>query len=349
MKIIDLRSDTVTLPSEEMRKAMHAAELGDDVYGEDPTVNRLEEMSAALLGKEAGLFVTSGTMGNVTALLTHCGRGAQAIAGDLSHIILHEAGAAGVFGGIVLRNIPNTHEGHIDLVQLADVMDGEDDIHKTKTEVICIENTFHGQALDPGYLLQVKQFATKHNTKLHLDGARIFNASVGLNTTPSAITAPFDSVQFCFSKGLAAPVGSMLVGSKDFIARARRIRKMLGGGWRQAGVLAAACIVSLEKMIDRLHEDHANAAVLRHLLESIEGIRVMSAVNPTNMVFFMVNGGNAEQAAFCERLAKQGVLMFSEAGLGIRAVTHYGLDEKDIREAAKIIADQVSSLAHAAR
>jgi threonine aldolase len=341
--VIDLRSDTVTLPSEEMRKAMAAAKLGDDVYGEDPTVNQLQDMSAAMLGKEAGLFVASGTMGNVVALLTHCGRGGQVIAGDLSHIVLHEAGAAGVLGGLFLRNVRNTRDGQMNLDHLADVMHGEDDVHKAKTAVVCVENTFHGQALPLDYLHAVQKFSRDRGVKTHLDGARIFNAAVKMNVKVAELTSGFDSIQFCFSKGLASPVGSMLCGSSEFIARARAIRKLLGGGMRQVGVLAAACRVSLEKMVGRLEQDHVLAQILAEQLGEVPGIIVQPAVNRTNMVFFKVAGGNEEQEAFANRLCEAGVLCFAEPPLGIRAVTHYGLEASHIKEAVNRIAKLASS------
>lgn len=332
MKTIDLRSDTVTLPSDEMRRAMYEAELGDDVYGEDPTVNELQEISAQLLGKQAALFVSSGTQGNLISMLAHCGRGAQAIAGDLSHIILHEAGAAGVLGGIFLRNVPNTKDGRFDLKQLDDITDSEDDIHKARTQLICLENTWHGQPLTLDYVASVEQFARKRKIKMHLDGARLFNASVALKVKPADLTRQFDSIQFCFSKGLAAPVGSMICGSEEFIEDARRIRKMLGGGMRQVGVLAAACKVSLEKMIDRLADDHTNAKLLADELEQLPGVTVESAAVRTNMVFFRVKGGNAEQEEFVRKLRAADVIVGAEAGLGIRAVTHYGIEADQIKE-----------------
>lgn len=347
--VIDFRSDTVTLPSEEMRKAMASAKLGDDVYGEDPTVNELQEMSAAMLGKEAGLFVASGTMGNVVALLTHCGRGGQVIAGDLSHIVLHEAGAAGVLGGLFLRNVRNTRDGQINLEQLADVMYGEDDVHKAKTAVVCVENTFHGQALPMDYLQAVQKFSRDRGVKTHLDGARIFNAAVKMNVKVSDLTSGFDSIQFCFSKGLAAPVGSMLCGSKEFIGRARVIRKMLGGGMRQVGVLAAACKVGLEKMVGRLEQDHVLAQILAEQLGGVPGVIVQPAVNRTNMVFFKVPGGNDEQEAFAQKLWDAGVYVFAEPPLGIRAVMHYGLEASHVKEAVNRIRKAAESLAPAAK
>jgi threonine aldolase len=344
MKVINLRSDTVTLPSEEMRRAMFEAELGDDVYGEDPTVNQLEEVSARLLGKEAGLFVASGTMGNLVALLTHCQRGTQAIAGDLSHIILHEIGGASALGGIFLRNVPNTSDGRIDLNHVATITADEADIHLAKTELLCVENTFHGQPLTREYLRSLFAFREKHGFKLHLDGARIFNAAIALDCNVADLTANFDSIQFCFSKGLAAPVGSMLCGDRQFIARARKARKMVGGGMRQVGVLAAACQVALEKMVSRLAEDHANAKLLADELSNLEGIRVEPAAIRTNMVFFRVEGDYERQNQFVQAMAAAGVLMGAEATLGIRAVTHYGIEEADIKETVIRIKNELRNL-----
>jgi threonine aldolase len=250
----------------------------------------------------------------------------------MSHIILHEIGAAGVLGGIFLRNVPNTKHGHIDLEHLNDVTDSEDDIHKARTEVLCVENTFHGQALDRQYVDSVVKFARERDMKLHLDGARIFNAAIAQKVKPAELTRNFDSIQFCFSKGLSAPVGSMLCGDKDFIARARKVRKMLGGGMRQVGVIAAACQVALEQMVERLADDHATAKLLREELSQLEGIHIEPAVNATNMVFFKVNGGNKEQEEFVRKLRAAGVIVGAEAGLGIRAVTHYGIESADIKE-----------------
>lgn len=345
MKIIDLRSDTVTLPSPEMRKAMYDAEVGDDVYGEDPTVNRLEHAAAELLGKEAGLFVASGTMGNVVSLLTHCGRGTQAIAGNLSHIVLHEAGAPAVLGGLFLRNVMNNHDGTIDLDHVRDIIaDEEYDIHKCKTEVLCIENTFHGQVLPLDYIESVVSFARQNRLKLHLDGARIFNAAVALKVNPSELTKDFDSIQFCFSKGLAAPVGSMICGSAEFIQRARRLRKMFGGGMRQVGVIAAACQVGLDKMIGRLEDDHANAERLADGLSQIEGVSIAPASPRTNMVFFRVPGGHERQSEFAAKMTEAGVPMFAEAELGIRAVTHYGIEAADIDEAVNRVKNELREI-----
>lgn len=317
-----------------MRKAMYAAELGDDVYGEDRTVNELQEMAAATLGKEAALFVASGTMGNLVSLLTHSPRGGQVIAGDLSHIVVHEAGGAAVLGGLFLRNVPNTLDGRVNLNQLVDIMQDEDDVHKARTAVICVENTFHGQALPIDYMKLVQKFARERGVATHLDGARVFNAAVRLKVKPAELTSGFDSIQFCFSKGLAAPVGSMICGSKEFVKRARAIRKMVGGGMRQVGVLAAACKVGLEKMVGRLEEDHVLAQIFVEELEQIPGVSVVPAVNRTNMVFFRVAGGNEEQEEFARKLWDAGVLVFAEPPLGIRAVMHYGIDVTHVKEAA---------------
>lgn len=341
MNIIDLRSDTVTQPSDEMRRAMYEAELGDDVYGEDPTVNKLEAMSAEMLGKEAGLFVASGTMGNLVAVLTHCPRGSQAIAGDLSHIVLHEAGAVAVLGGVFLRTVANRSNGEIDLQHVGSMTTDEDDVHKAKTELLCLENTFHGHALKLDYLDSAIRLAKRRNFKLHLDGARIFNAAVATGVKPSALTAEFDSIQFCFSKGLAAPVGSMICGNREFINKARKLRKMVGGGMRQVGVLAGACIVSLEKMISRLAEDHENAKLLADELAQIDGISVEPAEKRTNMVFFRVPGDHEAQMEFVKKLRKVGVIVGAEAELGIRAVTHYGIEASHIKEAVSRIKNEL--------
>ncbi len=345
MKLIDLRSDTVTLPSPEMLKAMPIAQLGDDVYEDDPTVNELQEMSANMLGKEDGLFVASGTMGNLIALLTHCPRGSQAIAGDLSHIILHELGGASVLGGIMLRNVPNAKDGRFNLQHLDEITCDEDDIHKAPTELLCVENTWHGQALTLDYMESVIKLARKKNFKIHLDGARIFNAAVALKLKPIELTKSFDSIQFCFSKGLAAPVGSMICGDRDFIKRARRMRKMLGGGMRQVGVLAAACQIALTNMVDRLVEDHSNAQLLADELAQLDGIQVEPAAIRTNMVFFRVKGDHEQQAEFCRRLRQDGVIVGADAELGIRAVTHYRIEESDIKETVQRIKNALKTTA----
>jgi len=349
MKVIDLRSDTVTLPTPAMRAAMATAELGDDVYGEDPTVNSLEERSAAMLGKEAALFVASGTMGNLVALLTHCGRGDEAIVGDRSHISIHEQGGAAALGGITLRMIANGG-GEFDMGELEAAV-ADDDIHCARTKLIAVENTWNGHPLTAAYMDTVAAICRQRRLKLHVDGARLFNAAVALAVTPAKLVSHADSVQFCISKGLSAPCGSLLAGSRDFIGQARRMRKLVGGGMRQAGVLAAAGLIALENMIDRLAEDHTNAALLAERLAAVPELTVAPAKVRTNMVFFNVaqdKGQTSAQRArandqLTARLAEDGVLMITDGVQGIRAVTHYGITAEDIEEAATKISRAASA------
>ena len=242
MRVIDLRSDTVTLPSPEMREAMYRAELGDDVYGEDPTINRLEALAATKLGKEAALFVVSGTMGNLVSILTHCQRGDEVIMGNQAHTFVYEAGGVSALGGVHVHTIPNQPDGMLDLVDLENAVRGEN-VHFPTTRLICLENTHNrcgGAVLTVEQMAAVRQVADTHGLAVHLDGARLFNAAVALGVDVSVLAEPFDSIQFCFSKGLAAPIGSMVVGSKAFIGKALRCRKIVGGGMRQVGVIAAA-------------------------------------------------------------------------------------------------------------
>jgi len=295
MEFVDLRSDTVTHPTPEMMEAIVSAQLGDDVFEDDPTVNRLQEIAAEKLGKEASLFVPSGTMGNLAAMLTHCNRGEEIIVGDKAHIFRWEGGNVAALGGIhpyVLRNQPDGTLAPHEIEAAVRV----EDVHLPHSKTICLENTQNncgGVAIPPGYFTAVRQIADRHNMTVHLDGARLFNAAVALNVPVTAFTRQVDSVMVCLSKGLCAPVGSLLAGSKDFIYRARKIRKMLGGGMRQVGILAAAGIVSLEKMVDRLAEDHANAARLGQGLLEIEGIEpgmdIPSGSLLTNMVYFKLS------------------------------------------------------------
>lgn len=334
---IDLRSDTVTLPTPEMRAAMANAELGDDVMGEDPTVNRLEEMAAERTNKQAALFVASGTMANLVALLTHCGRGDEVIVGDKAHTFINEVGGMAALGGIHPRTIPNQPDGTLALDDLRNAIRG-DNVHWPRTRLITLENTHNacnGSPLEPAYLWSVQQIAQRHNIQIHTDGARIFNASVALGVPVSELARYTDTISFCLSKGLSAPVGSLLCGPKEFIAEARRNRKMVGGGMRQAGVLAAAGIVALETMIDRLAEDHANAKRLAEGLADIPGIVLDPARIKTNIVFFDLRGGMTA-AQLVERLAREGVLMGVAGEQRIRAVTHYGIEREDIEEVLAI-------------
>ncbi len=290
MDTIDLRSDTVTWPTPAMREAMANAPVGDDVYGEDPTVNQLEAEAAAMLGKEAALFVSSGTMGNLTAVLTHCGRGQEMILGDQAHIFRSEAGSSAAFGGVHAHTLPVQADGTLNLDDIRRAIRPENE-HFPRTRLICLENTqgaTGGIPLTADYTAQVGQIAQEHNLRLHIDGARIFNAAAALNVPVQDLVAPADSVSFCLSKGLCAPVGSLLVGSSAFIAEARRTRKALGGGMRQAGILAAAGLIALREMTQRLAEDHANACALAEGLAAIPHITIDPSRVRTNMVFFTI-------------------------------------------------------------
>ena len=336
MKIIDLRSDTVTQPSASMRKAMFDAELGDDVFEEDPTVNRLQELAAERVGKEDGLFVASGVMGNLVALLTHCHRGQQVILGAQSHIYHYEQGGAAALGGIHLRPLANQRDGKLDLVEIHKSIDPED-VHYPRTGLICLENTWNGIPLTPPYCSQVASTARRHKLKMHLDGARLFNAAVALGCGAAELANDFDSVTFCLSKGLAAPVGSVLCGSRSFIKEARRARKLVGGGMRQVGVLAAAGIVALNEMVDRLSEDHANARLLAEGLAAIPAIEIDVASVQTNMVFFALKNKRASLEDLVETLDAQGVRMLTAGSDRIRAVTHYGITRAEIDAALTVI------------
>ena len=336
MRNIDLRSDTVTLPTEEMRAAMARAELGDDVYGEDPTVNRLEQMAAAMAGKEAAMLVPSGTMGNLAAILTHCARGSKAFLGSHAHSYVYEAGGAAALGGVVTTPIRNTDEGELDLDELRAELERPPDAHFAEPGLIALENTHNlcaGAAVELSHMAAVAELAREHTLPVHLDGARIFNAAIALETTAEKISSYADSVSFCLSKGLACPVGTLLCGSAEFIARARRIRKMLGGGMRQAGIIAAPGVVALESMIERLVEDHLNARALAEGLGLIAGINVRAVKRRTNMVVFETDGGAAAAAKFAAALKDRGVLVGARGPTAFRAVTHYGISRADVDRA----------------
>ncbi|OQY30987.1 MAG: low-specificity L-threonine aldolase [Anaerolineaceae bacterium 4572_5.1] len=338
MKIIDLRSDTVTKPTPEMREAMATAKVGDDVYKEDPTVNRLEEMSAALLGKEAGLFLPSGTMGNLAAILAHCGRGDEIILGNLAHTFLFEAGGIAALGGVHPHTIPNQPNGTLRLEDIKNAI-RPDDVHFPTTRLITLENTHNrcgGTPLTAEYTQQVGDLAKKKGLKLHLDGARIFNASAALGVEPAQLSAPADSVTFCLSKGLAAPVGSVLCGSVGFIARARRMRKQLGGGMRQAGIIASAGIVALETVLPRLGEDHVRAKLLAQRLSKIPQLKLEPGTPATNMVYCTLRENvlpDASQVA--EKLREYGVLVGATAKRRFRLVTHYWVEDADLENIGK--------------
>ncbi|MCP4357860.1 MAG: low-specificity L-threonine aldolase [Chloroflexi bacterium] len=342
MDRIDFRSDTVSWPTPTMRQAMAQATLGDDVYGEDPTVNKLEEMAATLVGKEAGLFVTSGTMGNLTGILTHADRGDEAIVGQDSHTYLHEAGGMAALGGVVPHPLPTDRSGRMNIHEVAAAV-REDDPHYPRSRLILLENSYGsagGYPIPPDYFANMREVANQHNLKIHLDGARLFNAAVALNVDARQITADVNSVSFCLSKGLCAPVGSILCGSHDFIYQARRIRKSLGGGMRQAGILAAAGIVSLSEMIERLAEDHAHAHMLAAGLAQIPGIKCDVDKVKTNMVFFNFNPGirlTADQ--FATQLRQQSNIWLGPVGpRHFRAVTHYWIGQSEVEQLLKAVA-----------
>jgi threonine aldolase len=338
MEVIDLRSDTVTQPTEAMRRAIRDAELGDDVFEDDPTVKRLEEMAARLLGKEAALFMPSGTMANLVAVITHTRRGDEVIVGDESHILHYEVAGASALGGVLLRAVPNDRRGRLRAEDVAAVIRPED-IHFPRTALLCLENTHNrcgGTALSPNDLAPVVAVARRHGIPIHLDGARIFNAAVALGVPAAELARDADSVMFCLSKGLSAPVGSLLCGPRAFIARARRVRKMLGGGMRQVGAVAAAGIVALETMIDRLAEDHAHARYLAERLAELPGVEIDPAAVETNIVVFTLRAGTADE--LLPRLAQAGVLATNFGPRRIRLVTHYGIERRHIDAAVARLA-----------
>ncbi|MGD8794029.1 MAG: low-specificity L-threonine aldolase [Anaerolineae bacterium] len=345
-KVIDLRSDTVTLPTPAMRQAMFEAELGDDVYGEDPTVNRLESLAARLLGKEAALFVPSGTMANLVSLLAHCQRGDEAIMGHMAHTFLFEAGSSAAVGGIHPRTLKNQPDGTLRLSEIKTAIRDPHNPHFPRTRLICLENTHNrcgGAILPPAYMAEIRALADEHKLAIHLDGARIFNAAVALDVPPAELARDADSVSFCLSKGLSAPVGSLVCGSVEFVREAHRQRKMLGGGMRQAGVLAAAGIVALETMIPRLAEDHHNTRRLAKNLSQIPGILLDPEQFQTNIIFFELQAA-ITPAEFLAGLSKRNIKVGAVGGQRFRAVTHYGIEAKDTDDAATAIRRLVAEL-----
>jgi threonine aldolase len=337
-RIADLRSDTVTQPTPEMREAMFKAEVGDDVFGDDPTVNQLEAMAAERLGKEAALFVASGTMGNLVALLTHCQRGQEMIVGDQSHTFINEAGGAAALGGIHPRTVKNQPDGTLAIPDVEAAIRGEN-VHYPRTRLICLENTHNscfGAPLTVEYTQAVSCLAQSRGLKLHVDGARIFNAAIALSVDAKELAAPADSVQFCLSKGLGSPVGSLLCGTREFIHEARRNRKMVGGGMRQAGVLAAAGIVALTKMVDHLAEDHIHARRLAQGIGEISGL-IADPVH-TNIVYFrFAPDTQMSEAGFVQALERRNVRLLSLGPRRFRAVTHCWIDADDVQAAIEAI------------
>jgi len=340
MPHVELRSDTMTRPTAAMRKAMAAAEVGDDVFGEDPTVNRLEAMAAERLAKESALLVPSGTMANLVAQLAHCGRGEEMILGNLAHSFYYEQGGSAAVGCIHPRTVPNQPDGTLPLNELEAAI-RSDNIHFPRTRLIALENTHNlcgGAPLEPAYLRSVGALARRHGIKLHIDGARIFNAATALGVPVHQLAADADSVSFCLSKGLAAPVGSVVCGGRDFIQTARRARKVLGGGMRQAGVLAAAGILALTEMVDRLVEDHEQARTLAEGLAAIRGLALEPQRVRTNIVYFDVTKKNLDAAELVARLEREGVRMLVSGVRRIRAVTHYEVTAADIDYTLKVTA-----------
>lgn len=338
MKTIDLRSDTVTKPTVEMKQAMFEAELGDDVYGEDPTVNMLEKKAAGLLGKEDAIFCASGTQSNLIALMAHCERGDEYIVGQDAHTYKYEAGGAAVLGSIQPQPVLFETDGTLNLNTVRHVIK-PDDCHFAKTKLLCLENTIGGKVLPLDYIVQAKALAREYHLALHLDGARLFNAAVAQNVAAKQISKHFDSISICLSKGLGAPVGSVLVASAELIAKARRIRKILGGGMRQAGMLAGAGIYALDHHIERLSDDHLHAKLLEKGLSGIGDITVQGSAQ-TNMVFITAR----RQQALVDYLAEQNILI--SYGRAIRLVTHLDISEQDIDSMVAAVGRFYQKLAH---
>lgn len=331
--MIDLRSDTVTRPTPAMLQAMTSAPLGDDVMGDDPTVNRLQQAVAERAGKAAGLFFPSGTQSNLAGLMAHCERGDEYLVGQLAHTYKYEGGGAAVLASIQPQPIEHAEDGSLPLEKLAAALKPEGDPHFARTRLLALENTFHGKLIAASYIRAATDWARGHGLATHLDGARVFNAAVASGKPLAEMCEPFDSVSICFSKGLGAPVGSVLVGSADLIARARRWRKMLGGGLRQSGVLAAACLYALEHNVDRLADDHDNARQLAEGLRGIAGVRVLS--QDTNMVFAEFEPARCD--ALTAALAADGIMMRAVYGGPTRLVTHLDVSAEDVRRVVEAV------------
>lgn len=345
-KMIDLRSDTVTNPTEEMRKAMALAEVGDDVYGEDPTVNRLQQLSAEVMGKQAALFVPSGTMGNLISVLTHCDRGDQAIMGHLGHTFLFEVGGVSALGGVFPHTLQNRPDGTLALTDIRSAIHDNDD-HTPRSRLIILENTHNrcgGIAISKEYSDQVASIAHQNGMSLHIDGARIFNAACAQNTTAAKLVETADSVTFCLSKGLCAPVGSVVCGSKDFILRAKKIRKQLGGGMRQAGIIAAAGIIAVTKMTKRLSEDHERTKILANGLSQIEGLRIDLNTPATNMIFVSLNEDvKLTSEDLLSKLQSMGIRIGRVDKRQFRLVTHYWISDDDVQKCIKAFISVLAS------
>ena len=332
MKKIDLRSDTITLPTKEMLDAIDRANLGDDVFQEDPTINQLEELAAKRFNKQAALFVPSGTMANLVAVLSHCQRGDEVILGDQAHTFLYEAGGISSFGGVHSRQLVNQADGTIAIDDIKHAIRKED-VHFPTTRLICLENTHNrcfGMPLSSDYVNSVAEVAKNDSILVHVDGARIFNAAVSLDTSVAELTHEIDSVSFCLSKGLSAPAGSLLCGSEDFIYRARRNRKALGGGMRQAGILAAAGIIALENMTERIADDHQNARALAEGISDIKGISIDLDKIQTNIIYFSLDHPKIESSLFLDKMCEKNIHFFELGPSWYRLVTHNGISKDDV-------------------
>jgi threonine aldolase len=347
MDYIDLRSDTVTMPTHAMREAMSRAQVGDDVYGEDPTVNRLQVMSAEVMGKEAGLFVASGTMGNLVAILAFCNRGDEVIVGNKSHTFLYEAGGVSALGGVHSCQIINQSDGSLKIDDIQGAF-RPDDAHEPITRLVCLENSHNrcgGTVQTREYTYRVCDITHEQGINVHMDGARVFNAAAALGITVAELVAPVDSITFCLSKGLCAPVGSVLCGSSDFITKASRIRKMLGGGMRQAGILAAAGMVALESMVLRIGEDHVRAKKLAEGIEETQGLSLDFGKPITNMVFFSMNSdipANAQRIS--DEMKKRGILFGVNGHRGFRLVTNYWVDDSGVERTIQNLREVLQAL-----
>tara|TARA_Y100001968_G_C19385358_1_gene732551 strand:+ start:278 stop:1312 length:1035 start_codon:yes stop_codon:yes gene_type:complete len=337
--MIDLRSDTVTLPSKKMKQFIMESPLGDDVYGEDPSVNLLQNKIAKIFNKEAGLFVPSGTMANLIAVLTHCNRGDEVILGDKSHIFYYEAGGISAYGGIHSFQLHNNDDGTINLDDIKKSIRAIGNDHFPKTKLICLENTHnacYGAPIDTDYFNQVRKIANKHNLSIHLDGARIFNAAIALNKSVDILTRDCDTISCCLSKGLSAPVGSVLLGNKDFILKAKQIRKALGGGMRQAGLIASAGIFSLDNMVDRISNDHENAKILAYELDKLNNIEINLDYVYTNIIFIYNRHSKVSNKELLNELEKNNIKIDYKGNSKFRLVTHSGFKKDDINSVVTV-------------
>ena len=340
--MIDLRSDTVTLPPKEMKDYMMQSALGDDVYGEDPSINLLQEKTADLFKKEDALFVSSGTMANLISVLTHCNRGDEILLGDKSHIFYYEAGGVSAFGGIHSHQLKNKEDGTIEINEIKNNIRKDGDDHFPKTKLLCLENTHnycYGSPIDKNYFKEVHKLLKTQKIKLHIDGARIFNASIALKTSVADLTSSADSISCCLSKGLSAPIGSLIVGKKDFILKAKKIRKALGGGMRQAGIIASAGLYSFNNMIDRLEEDHEIAQILANKLHEVENLNIELDLVKTNIIFIHLNNTKLSDKDFLLQLNQNNIKIDYKGNRKFRLVTHYGFQKNQIDTVVSTIAN----------